>query len=361
MTTLFHKNGIHAIVDGQYGSTGKGAFAYWLAKQAHDNNIYIDGSIYSGGPNSGHTFYHNGEKHVNKQLPSFACAMSLISDRVQTAYLSAGAIIDLPTLFGEARKYPKVKIFVHPNAAIIMPGDSIAESSIGSIARVAGTRSGTGVALAGKILREPDRIYRAYYGTDEMLKEQPLNITMLNHRIKPESNFYIMEVAQGFSLGINQPFYPKSTSRECTVSQGLTDAGLPPSAVKRTYMSIRTFPIRVGDVDGFSSGSWYDDQEEITWEQLGVEPELTTVTQRVRRVATFSWEQFYDALQANHPDFVFANFLNYIPPDEQQEFLDDLKTNRPFGVPPYQVIEGRGPRVEDITHDSGITAIARAT
>lgn len=356
MTTLFNKNGIHAIVDGQFGSTGKGAFAYWLAHQAAAANIYIDGSIYSGGPNSGHTFYHNGQKHVNKQLPSFPVAMSLITDRVQFAYLSAGAVIDLPTLFEEARKYPKVNIFVHPNAAVILMGDRAAES-VGSVAKIAGTRSGTGVALAGKILREPDRVWSAHCNGDRP-PESPPNITTLRHRIKPESKPYIMEIAQGFSLGINQRFYPYSTSRECTVAQGLADAGLPPSALKRTYMCIRTFPIRVGNVDGYSSGGWYPDQEEITWEQLRVEPELTTVTQRVRRVATFSWEQFDDALQANYPDFVFANFLNYLSPDGQKEFLDDLKANRPFGVLPYQIIEGRGPGVENVTHESGITVIA---
>jgi adenylosuccinate synthase len=350
MTTLFNKDGIHAIVDGQFGSTGKGALAYWLATQAAAANIYIDGSIYSGGPNSGHTFYHDGEKHVNKQLPSFAVALSLITNRIQTAYLSAGAIINPEILFAEADKYPKVKTFVHPNAAIVYPSDIEAEST-GTIAETASTRSGTGAAQIRKISRDPTAIWGNLRHADT-----PGNVTTLEHRIKPESKPYTMEVAQGFSLGINQRFYPKSTSRECTVSQGLADAGLPPSALKRTYMSIRTFPIRVGNFEGHSSGGWYDDQKEITWEQLGVEPELTTVTQRVRRVATFSWEQFDEALRANHPDFVFANFLNYLSPDGQKEFLDDLKTERPFGVPPYRIIEGRGPRAEDITADVDIFA-----
>jgi adenylosuccinate synthase len=343
MTTLFNNTGIHAIVDGQFGSTGKGAFAYWLAKQAHDSHLNIEGSIYSGGPNSGHTFYHSGEKHVNKQLPSFAVAMTLLTNRGFYAYLSAGAVIHLPTLFEEARRYPKVHVLVHPNAAIISDEDVIEENR-GTIAEVAGTRSGTGAALARKIKRDPEAIW----GKWEYMEDIPQNIQTLNHRLKPEDRPYIMEVAQGFSLGINQPFYPKVTSRECTVAQGLSDAGLPPHAVKRVYMCIRTFPIRVGNVDGFSSGDWYPDQDEITWEALGVEPELTTVTQRVRRVATFSLEQFSAALWANYPDFVFVNFLNYLPPDHQKEFLDDLKANRPFGVPPYRIIEGHGPNAANI-------------
>jgi adenylosuccinate synthase len=351
MKTLIENRGIHAIVDGQYGSTGKGTFAYWLAKQIAANQLYCEGTIYSGGPNSGHTFYHEGKKHVNKQLPTIPVALSLITNRVQVAYLSAGAVIHPDTLYEEAARYPKVQIFVHPNAAVILPGDQAAES-VGSVAAVAGTRSGTGVAIAGKVLREPDRIWRNWNAD-----KAPVNISNLGHRIKPENKAYFMEVAQGFSLGINQPFYPKVTSRECTVAQGMADAGLSPYHLKRVYMCIRTFPIRVANVDGFSSGDWYSDQREISWEELGQYPELTTVTQRERRVATFSQNQMDDALYANHPDFVFVNFLNYLPPERQMEFIDDLRANRPFGVGNFGVIEGRGRSFEDITAPADLQTI----
>src|SRR5262245_45368935 len=110
MKSLFERTGVHAIVDGQYGSTGKGALTYWLARQAYYNKLYIEGTIYSGGPNSGHTFYHEGEKHVVKQLPTFAVASTLLDNRNHVAYLSAGAVIHPLTLFEEAQKYPKVMI-----------------------------------------------------------------------------------------------------------------------------------------------------------------------------------------------------------------------------------------------------------
>jgi adenylosuccinate synthase len=270
--------------------------------------------------------------------------MSLLTNRNQVAYLSAGAVIDIPTLFEEAVKYPKVQIFVHPNAAIVLPEDRVAEST-GSIAAVAGTRSGTGAAIAKKVLREPDRIWREHDGS----LKQPGNVHTLIHNLHPELKPYIMEVAQGYSLGINQPFYPKVTSRECTVAQGLSDAGVSPYCLERVYMCIRTFPIRVSNFEGHSSGDWYADQRETSWEELGQEPELTTVTRRVRRIATFSTNQFHDALFANMPDFVFVNFLNYLSPERQEEFLDDLRSDRPFGIPPFGVIEGRGPQAADVT------------
>ena len=256
---LFKFKGVHCVVDGQFGSTGKGALCAYLAEQAIRTSAYMkfSGSIYSGGPNSGHTFYFKGNKHVLKQLPTFSTYLAL-NDKIVPAYLSAGAIIDRDILQREAETYPNLPIFVHPNAAILTDEDRKAEET-GSIAEVAGTRSGTGAALARKILREPNVI------ADRSLGRLAKNVVLQNHRIKPERNAYFMEVAQGFSLGINSHFYPKVTSRECTAVQGLADARIPARHLALTYMAIRTFPIRVGNVDGHSSGTWYDDQQETTW------------------------------------------------------------------------------------------------
>lgn len=306
---LFRPQGIHAIVDGQFGSTGKGVLAAWLARKAIEAEIWIEGCIYSGGPNSGHTFYHGTEKHVLKQLPTTAVAASLITGKTEIAYLSAGAIIRPDILFAEAERYPKVTIYVHPQAAVVTEEDAQSER-VGSISAVAGTRSGTGACLARKIKRDPLAVWKA---VGPELYTTPDNVHTLDHAIQPHRGFYFMEVSQGFSLGLNSDFYPKVTSRECTVMQGLADARIPPSGLAKTYMSLRTFPIRVGNIEGHSSGEWYDDQTEIAWSDLGVTAELTTVTQRERRVATFSFKQLQEAIEANDPDWLFINFLNYLP------------------------------------------------
>jgi adenylosuccinate synthase len=256
-------------------------------------------------------------------------------------YLSAGAVIDRDALKVEAEKYPSIPIFVHPNATIVTDEDREAEKS-GHIAEVAGTRSGTGIALMRKISRDPRAI------AANSLGDVAKNVTLQNHRLKPEQKAYFMEVAQGFSLGINSEFYPKVTSRECTVMQGLADARIPPRFLSRTYMAIRTFPIRVGNVDGYSSGEWYADQEELDWRDVGREPELTTVTKRIRRIATFSMQQFYDACYANDPDFVFISHMDYLDTGSQTELMDDLREARDQLNKGYQLILGRGPKVEDI-------------
>lgn len=336
MRSLFEPEGVHCIVDGQFGSTGKGALAAWLAEQNCRQGPHFAGAIYSGGPNSGHTCYFEDKKIVLKQLPTFSVYASH-HGAIIPIYLSAGAVIDREILKKEAETYPQIPIYVHPNAAIVTDEDREAEKT-GPIAQVAGTRSGTGEALVRKIRRQPEAIAKNSLGN--LCK----NVVLQYHRIKPEENPYFMEVSQGFSLGINSEFYPKVTSRECTVTQGLADARIAPRHLARTYMAVRTFPIRVGNVDGHSSGDWYDDQEETTWDTLGVEPEITTVTHRIRRVASFSMTQFYDAFHANHPDFVFVSHMDYLTDFYQSCLLEDFCST---GLE-FDLLVGRGPRVQDI-------------
>lgn len=339
---LFDDAGVHALVDGQYGSTGKGALAAWLAREAITSGKRFYGAISNAGPNSGHTFYHNGEKHVLKQLPTFAVASYLLGQTIPV-YMTAGAIIDNDILFDEANRYPGIPIYVHAKAVLVNSLDKERES-YGTVAAVAGTQSGAGSALARKIIRDPEAVWEHWFNSPG---QAPPNIyiwedsTTLNGW---EDVRYFMEVSQGFSLGIHSHFYPKVTSRECTVMQGIADARLPPKSVKRTYMSVRTFPIRVGNYNGYSSGGWYADQQEVSWADVGVVPELTTVTKRQRRIATFSIMQFMDALRANDPDFVFVNFLNYLTDEAARgKFITRIKDRG--GRP---VIGGYGPESKDI-------------
>lgn len=337
MRPLFTGVGAHVLVDGQFGSTGKGALAAWLAAQPGQPEWA--GVISSAGPNSGHTFYHEGEKHVLKQLPTFAVASHLRGNTIPI-YLSAGSVIDPKILYSEMARYPDIPVYIHGCAAVISADDKEAEHS-GSVAAVAGTRSGTGAAIARKVLRDPDAVWANWSRGHQ-------DAGIYWHMFQPDQDSYFMEVSQGFSLGLNSFFYPKVTSRECTVMQAIADARIAPRWVEKVYMSCRTFPIRVGNVDGHDSGGWYADQEEISWEDLGVEAERTTVTNRIRRVATFSMGQLEEAVRANDPDFVFINFLNYLPPEGQKELLNAIAYYRD-GMPRwFDIIEGYGPMVEDI-------------
>lgn len=340
---LFAEHGVHVLADGQFGSTGKGALACWLAHRAFEEKAEFSAVVTNAGPNSGHTSYHNGTQIVLKQLPTFAVISHLLG-RTIPVYFSAGAVIDAPILMQEHGRFPAIPIYIHGAATTLEEEDRQHESSLRSIASVAGTRSGTGYAIAQKVMRVPERIYRNS-GWSELFPEYHASW------IKPEHTRVFMEISQGFSLGLNTPeFYPKVTSRECTFAQGFADARVAMKHFARGFLSFRTFPIRVGNVDGYSSGGWYPDQEETTWAYIGEKPELTTVTKRERRIATWSWVQFEEAMDANHPTHVFLNFMNYLPIAQRADFVRRHHEfrSRWCQYTEYQFLLGNGPKHTDI-------------
>jgi adenylosuccinate synthase len=131
----------------------------------------------------------------------------------------------------------------------------------------------------------------------------------------------LIEGAQGHSLSIYHGFYPYTTSRDVSVAQLLADCAVPFSAAwpVKVIGTARTFPIRVanrydenGQMVGFS-GPHYLDQKETTFQEIGQEVELTTVTKLPRRIFTFSMTQVANAVRQNGVEEIFLNFCNYFP------------------------------------------------
>ena len=124
----------------------------------------------------------------------------------------------------------------------------------------------------------------------------------------------------------------------------LSDAGLHPSYLGNVMVCIRTYPIRVGNIIengkmvGYS-GPFYDDSTEITWNDIGVEPEYTTNTKRMRRVCTFSMKQYQKMKRLLRPTHIFLNFVNYLSDIELDNMLDLL---------PEVTHLGFGCRIKDI-------------
>jgi adenylosuccinate synthase len=342
MTFQTPKTGAYVLVDGQFGSTGKGLLASYLAERTgQDYNVVVS----NAGPNSGHTSYFHDEKIVLKQLPTFAVMDRRFgnSEEPLPVYLSAGAVIN-PDLLNKEVEQHGMTVFLNTQATLIRPEDVLAEGS-GAIAAVAGTRQGVGAALARKVWRYPDAIVSSWEG------QWSPNIQLVDGGDFDWSRMTsFVEVSQGFSLGIHSKFYPKVTSRECTAAQALADARIPPQLLNAVAMVIRAHPIRVGNFEGHSSGECYPDQKETSWEEIGVDAELTTVTQRVRRVFTFSFMQYREALLANRPALVFVNFMNYIKDiDDRRRFAANLigYAEATLGYQP-QFLWGYGPKNGDV-------------
>jgi len=162
-----------------------------------------------------------------------------------------------------------------------------------------------------------------------------------------------VETPQGVGLGINDGYqYPFCTSRNVSISTSLADAGIHPYYMGNTFLSLRTYPIRVGnlyDKEGEMvgySGDFYADSTETSFNELTQNDEYTTVTQRVRRIATFSYEQYKYATNLCRPEYIFMNFMNYIKDKKERKNLLDKCEDI---YKPLCWILGHGPELQDVT------------
>ena len=307
---------LHVITDLQYGSTGKGLLAGWLAKAVAPDTLIIAWS-----PNAGHTFIdEDGTKFVNTALPN-----GIVADSVRQILIGPGSVIDPAAFLDEVERYclylDGVEILIHENAAVVTQKHRDQEAR--GMFKIGSTMKGVGAAVIDKIRRDP---------TENVIARDALVSTPMEGYVVSAQQYNdaldrakitILEGAQGFSLSINQGFYPYTTSRDCTTHQLLSDCSIPNTPVRgaTVYGCARTYPIRVAnrfDANGKmvgTSGPCYDDQKEIPWARLGMAPELTTVTKLPRRIFTFSEQQIREAIRMNGVDEVFLNFVNYIDRD----------------------------------------------
>lgn len=330
------------IIDLQYGSTGKGLIAGYLAIK---NNY--DTVVTANMPNAGHTFIDDrGNKMIHKVLPN-----GIVSPNCRDVLIGPGAVFDLQRLIDELLQahefgYNKFKVNIHQNAVVLQEEHKVAEQM--TFANIGSTMQGSAAAMIQKIRRSiiSEENPTAKHVLKDLIELEELGIFVVDRheydQILKESVNILLEGAQGFSLGINEIFYPYCTSRDCTPARFMADMGIPLGMLRKVIGTARTYPIRVANPKRGTSGGWYPDQEEIDWIDLDVEPELTTVTKKVRRVFTFSHQQIKDALFHCCPDEIFLNFCNY-----ETDLSVLHKKISSFGS--KKIYFGWGPTVNDIT------------
>jgi adenylosuccinate synthase len=369
---FFQPGKISFVLGGQFGSEGKGAACAYLAAEAHRHKVPLSIVTTNAGVQSGHTSVHEGVKRVLFHLPTAAVVLNDIANRnpmslsPPAVYLNAGSIIDPDVLRKELEdtQYPLDRLFIHPNAAVITDDCKDAEMRSDSAqTKIASTRKGVGEALARKVLRS-GQIARDHAWLCQFVRRIDLNERLA------KGATVLAEVPQGFSLSLNGPFYPHTTSRDCTVGQALSDAGVHPHFYGNTMLVLRTFPIRVGHIKaekdtpdnlrlgddhghfellGYSGGA-YPGQNELSWSELGQTPEITTVTKRIRRVFEFSEQQVAEAMASARPSHVFLAFCDYLKTNvEELRIIDALRNNVVnLGLTVPELAFGYGPSTADV-------------
>ncbi len=355
------KGKISFILGGQFGSEGKGAAAAFMAKTLTKRNEFFAVVTTNAGVQSGHTSIHNGLKRVLFHLPT-AGVMQQVEGGT-SIYLNAGSVIDPRVLYQEIEEnnIDLRKLVIHPNAAIVTPACREAEMHADSAqTKIASTRKGVGEAISRKVLRS-GMIARDYpWHANSNVAAINLNGWLrVGHSV-------LAEVPQGVGLSLNSEFYPHCTSRDCTVMQAMSDAGVHPSFYGQTMLVLRTYPIRVGNIEVEryeggkpwkeaigKSGGHYPDQQETSWEALGVQAEITTVTKRVRRVFTWSQFQLREAIKLCRPNIVYLTFCDYVDPAPIKggalgRYFEQIReAARLIGIDEPEIIWQNGPTTDD--------------
>lgn len=310
--------GACAVVGGQFGSEGKGLIVGHIADE-------FTGHVRVGAANAGHTLYTDDCKHVMQQLPC-----SVYANPAATAFVGPGALISpgiferelrtLRTFCAENdRDFPV--IVVDPNAHVIQEWQ-IQEEKLSDLAERIGSTSATanegiGACQAARVMRKPGCVTAADFWDDDECEEHGFVIEGVpTHTL--DHDFLLLEGTQGTGLSITTGHFPYVTSRNTTAAGLCADAGVAPTRLDRVILVCRTYPIRVAsptDGDG-TSGPFYHDSEETSWEALGIDPqtERTTVTKKVRRVATFSLDQIAEAAMINGATEIALTFADYLDP-----------------------------------------------
>jgi len=298
---------VDVIVGGQFGSEGKGHIASYLARD-------YDVLVRVGGPNAGHKVYLESGPYVHHQLPS-----GTLRNSAARLVLAPGAVLNVELLLKEITecKVDHARLSIDPQAMVITPRDKQLEAGLQH--RISSTGQGVGAATARRIM-ERGKDVRLAKDIRELMPFIRETWEVLEQTYKSGGRL-LVEGTQGTGLSLFHGIYPFVTSRDTTVSGCLSEAGISPSRVRKTIIVCRTYPIRVQNPEGGTSGPL---SQELTWEEIAKRAkvrvaelkttERTSTTNRQRRVGAFDWELLRKASALNGPTDIALTFTDYLDP-----------------------------------------------
>ena len=301
---------VDIVVGLQFGSEGKGRLVERIAK---DYKYHVR----TGAPNAGHKVWDpdHTQQYAFQTIPCGA----IVAPDAQLIIGRAAMIIE-KQLSKEIDWLEHMgtpvsdRLWIDPYAMIIEQRHINKEHSRDDgkdmSDRIGSTREGCGAALADKVWRKDikfakDLIWLKDYIVDTAVM---LNTAIDNH--EP----ILLEGTQGAGLSLHHTnWYPFATSRDTNAANWLMEAGLAPTVVRDVYGVARAFPIRVGGNSGPTGG------KELTWSKItrmsGSPEKLserTTVTNKIRRIFSWSWSDMDKAMMINRPTYICLNFTDYI-------------------------------------------------
>lgn len=327
---------IDVVVGGQFGSEAKGHVTQRLLNREDGYRV----NVRVAGPNAGHSGHtEDGIKLAFRQLPMGALIPGV------DCVIAAGSEIEPEVLIEEidmAIRYAEFdpsRLYVDGGATLLEHQHKEVEADALLTTRIGSTGKGIGAARADRLLRNAQQVGDDMDVVDE-LHGLGVNVLDTAYWLAEEANpnYVVIEGTQGYGLGLHAGWYPFCTSSDCRAIDFLAMAGINPwfwpNAQLSVWVVARVFPIRVAGNSGPLNN-------ETSWEALGLEPEYTTVTQKMRRVGLWDSGLVRSAVLANggeptvklaitmldqkFPEVAGSNDIRKIMTDEVVNWLTDIE------------------------------------
>jgi adenylosuccinate synthase len=311
---------IDVLLGLQWGDEAKGKAIDYLANERAQDGAFFYGAIarFQGGPNSGHTLYHEGKKVVLHTVPS-----GVLHPHMELL-MSAQMVVDPIILMQELRELDGLGIDVRPRlyisdrTIVIDPFDPFldrAEEASRSGNAVGTTGRGIGRSYAKAKLRIGlkigDVVNPAIPGWDVLEKSQRdllkqyetsagvtvdwkalderiaawreslvelrklavVNMTYKVHDMLAQGVNILAEGAQGVMLDVDQGDYPFVTSSNTITGSVMNSLGVSHRELGKVFGVMKTYTTKVG---GGPFPSRMPEEEEKRWREAGGEFGATT-------------------------------------------------------------------------------------
>lgn len=318
-------NTLDVVVGSQFGSEGKGHVTAQVVARHHETGQRVI-NMRVAGPNAGHCVVDaKGTKYPLRSIPVGAA----ISDDIW-CYIAPGSEVDLDVLTYEMDLLHSgghnVRLYVHEEATLLTEGHRLAETKVDLQGKIGSTGKGIGAARADRIMRSAQRVSDSNTAARTIASVGGMIVTdhWLDNVLSTHNNLSIViEGTQGYGLGMHAGHYPQCTSSDARAIDFLAMAGVNPWDRRiddfQVWAVARVYPIRVAGNSGPLQG-------ETTWEDLGLPPEHTTVTHKVRRVGEWDSILVRDAIRANGGPGVVKVALTMV--DQKIPALAGMSSNR---------------------------------
>jgi adenylosuccinate synthase len=284
-------NKVDVIIGLQHGDEAKAKCAYSICQE--NKNYYNFVVRYNGGPNAGHTIYHEGRKFITHQIP-----VGVFFDI--HSVIGPCSVVDIEKLNKEADELSEFlgkdirNLILIDKRAHIITKKHIELDSQGSV--IGSTKSGIAYAYGDKYLRKGVRYESSIYGficvdTYKLFHEEKGN--------------FLFEGAQGWGLDIDFGDYPYVTSSHCGVA-GVIASGINHYMIGNVFGIAKIYETYVGNKEFQPK----ENTELHKFQEVG--QEIGATTGRLRQCNYLNLDTLIPAIKINGVTNIIFNKVDVV-------------------------------------------------